>query len=146
MAFVHVIARNVVVTERAKYAHTADAEQNFLAKTIVGIATVKAAGEIAVALFVRGKIGVEKIDGHNVAACADGVITPGAEFDAAAFEWNGDTDFFFLEKILDPPFDRFFGLDAIIGQHLREVAFAIEQRDRNHGKLEVCRCANRVAC
>jgi len=48
MPFIHVIAGKLVVSQRAKHAHAADAQQHFLTKAVIGIAAIKTAGEAAV--------------------------------------------------------------------------------------------------
>ena len=81
-----------------------------------------------------------------MAACADSVIAPGAEFNATVFERNGDAVFFFFKKILDTPFDRLFRLNAVIGKDLREESLAVEQGNRDHRELQVRSGADRIAC
>jgi hypothetical protein len=86
VAFVHVEAVQLVVSQRAQNANAADAEQNFLAQAVVGITTVQAAGERAVYVGIAGQIGVNEIDGNVETANAFGFVAPTAEFDLAAFD------------------------------------------------------------
>ena len=54
MAFVHVVARQFGISQRAKHAHATDTQQHFLAQPVVGIAAIKAAGQRPVRILVVG--------------------------------------------------------------------------------------------
>jgi hypothetical protein len=78
VALVHVVAREIFVSKRAKHAHAADSQQNFLTQPVIGIAAVESACEIAVPFRIGRKVGVEKIDWHFKAAHTLNVIAPAA--------------------------------------------------------------------
>src|SRR5580704_3144387 len=137
MALIHMKAREVFVSERAKHAHAADPKQNFLAQTIVRIAAVQAAGEVAVPFSVGGKIGVEKIDRNNEAANSLNVIAPAAKLDAPVLQGHGYAGGLFLEKIFDFPNHWLFRLRAVLGEMLRKESSAIKKRRGHHGKAKV---------
>ena len=86
MAFIHVVAAEVFVAECAQHPHTADSEQHFLAQTIVWIAAIQRAGQIAISFVIGRQIRVEKINGHIESAHTFGIIAPGAQLDPAIFQ------------------------------------------------------------
>ena len=50
-----------------------------------------------------------------------------------------------MQKILDTPFDGFFGLRAVLGQALRKISFAIKQRNRDHRQAKISSSADGVS-
>ena len=54
-----------------RHAHAAHAEHNLLLQAIVGVAAVEMIGEAAVPAGVALEVGVEQIDGNDVAGAAD---------------------------------------------------------------------------
>ena len=51
-----------------------------------------------------------------------------------------------MQKILDAPFDGFFGLRAVLGEALRKISFAVKQRNRDHRQAKISSGANGVSC
>src|SRR5271167_261186 len=137
MALVHVIAREIFITKCAKHAHPADSQQDFLAQTVVRIAAIESASEVAVPLGVGRKIGIEKIDRHNETTDTFNVVAPAAKLDAAILQWHGDARGFFLEKIFHFPDYRLFCLGAVFGKMLRKESSAVKERNGNHGQAKV---------
>ena len=78
VALVHVVSRQICVSQRAQHPHSTDAEQHLLAQTVIGITAIKAPRKIAVALVVRRQVRIQKIHWHIESAHALGVIAPGA--------------------------------------------------------------------
>ena len=115
VALVHVVARELVVAQRAQHAHSPDAQQYFLTKAIVGIASIKCAGEVAVSGGIRWEIGIEKIDRHFKTTHALHGVAPAAELDGAIFEGDVGPDGFFLQEIFNTPLHGLFRLRAIFG-------------------------------
>ncbi len=145
VAFVHVVASQVGVAERAQHTHAADSQQNFLAQPIVGVAAVQRAGQRAILLRIRFQRGVQKIDRNDEAVDTFDVVAPGAQLDAAVLERHGYAGRLFFQKVFDPPDHGIFGLGSIFSQSLCEISAAIEERDCDHRQLDVGRRSDRVS-
>ncbi len=125
------------MAQGAEHTHAADAEQNFLGETIVGIAAVERTSEFAIARIIHGQIGIEEVYGNFVASNAFGGVAPGTKFDTAIFQGDRDARSFLFEEFFDVPNHRFFGLGAFFRKALGEETFTVEERNGNHGQADV---------
>jgi len=73
------------------------------------------------------------------------VVAPGAEFDAAIFQGDGNASGLLGEEVFNFPFDCLFRLGAVVGKNLSKIAFAVEKRNGNHGEADIRCGANGVA-
>jgi hypothetical protein len=146
VALVHVVAREIFISERAKHAHATDSQKNFLAQPVVGIAAIESASEVAVPFGVGREIGIEKIDRHFKVTHTLNVIAPTAQFDAAIFQRHGNAHGLFFKEIFDVPNNRFFRLATVFGEMLRKVAPAVKERYGHHGQTQVRGGTDSVSC
>ncbi len=115
MALVHVIPREVFIAKPAQHAHAADSQQDFLAQTVIRIATIESTSEIAIPLGIGGKIGIEKVNRNHKTAHTFDVVAPAAKLDPTILQGHGYARRLFFEKILDLPNHRLFCLGAVFG-------------------------------
>ena len=139
VAFVHVVAGEVVVAKGVENADASDSQDDFLAQTVVRIAAVQTASEITIGFGVGREIGVEKIDGHFKPTHTFCGITPAAQLNTAAFNGHTCARGILGQEVSHAPFDRLFRLRAVFGKTLREVSFAVKQRNGHHGQTQI-RC------
>ena len=88
MAFIHVKPGEIVVTQCAQHADTANAEYDFLAKAVVRVASVQRTREIAIKLRIRRQISVQKVHRYLESVNPlDGVL-PAAKLEPPIFNGN----------------------------------------------------------
>ncbi len=136
VAFVHVI--NVyAMAQGIDHADAAHAEDDLLLEAVVGVAAVEVVGEAAIPGGVLGQVGVQKIDGDDVAGATHHVIAPGAHGDDAVFDGDGDSGSLYLAEIGRLPRLDVLGLPTLLIQALTEVAFAMQQGKGDERGAEV---------
>jgi hypothetical protein len=89
VAFVHVVDVDPVA-EGVGHARAAHAEHDLLLQAVVGVAAVEMIGEAAIPARVAVDVGIEQVDGHDVAGAALHVVAPGAHGHDAVFHRDGD--------------------------------------------------------
>ncbi len=136
VAFVHVMDF-YLIAELFEDADAAEAEDGFLTEAVVGVSAIELVGEATVPGIVGVNVGVEEIDGDDVAGDTDDVVAPGANHDEAILNGDGGDGAEGLEEIFRGPDDGGFRLLAFEGEMLVEISAAMEQGDRDHGKFHV---------
>jgi hypothetical protein len=89
VALVHVVDLGFAA-ESVEKRYAAESEDSFLAEAVVGVATVKVVGELAIPRVIALDIGVQKVYRDDVARDAFDVEAPGANEELAALEGKGD--------------------------------------------------------
>jgi len=145
MAFVHVVAGDVTMSQRAQHAHAADTEDDFLAEPVVQIAAIKIVRQGAIPLGILRQIGVEKINRHGKIRRPGYVVLPGSKSYCAALDGHRNPRRHFRKIIIYRPIHRLFDLAPRAVKPLIKIALAIKQGYRNHRHLEVRRGTNGVA-
>jgi hypothetical protein len=144
MPFVHVESSGAVVAEGAEHPHPADSQDDFLAEAISGVSSVQKVGELAVGIGVLGEVGIEEVDGQDVAADTLDLILPRTKQDVASLEIHGHPRAHLLQEILDHPLDRLLALPPVAVEALIEVALAVKETHRDHRQSKVGRRADGI--
>ena len=144
VAFVHVI--DVYThSESIGHAHAAHAEHNFLLHAIVFVAAVKMVGKAAVPAGIELKVGIEQVNGNDVAKAALDVVAPGTHGDDAIFDKNCNASRLFCAEIGGVPGLHGLGLLSAGGEMLLKVPFAVQQGECSQGNAHICRRAQGIA-
>ena len=86
MAFIHMKPLEIIAAQRAQQSDSADAKNDFLAKTVVCIPTVKSIRQRAVPIRIIRQLGIEQEYRHDAVRDAFDLIFPGSQLDLAAFD------------------------------------------------------------
>ena len=144
MALVHVVDGRLIA-ECGEHAGAAHAEDGFLAEAVVAIAAVEAVGEIAVFGVIYVQVSVEQVDADLAAGYALDGVTEGADGDGTAFDLDGDPGLLGFRVERDVPGLGFFGLLAVGGEVLAEVAFPMGEGNGDQREAHVGGGAEGVA-
>src|SRR5260370_12995130 len=109
------------MAHRPKHAHSPNAENYFLTKTVVGIAAIELAGKIAITLRIAWQVGVQELDGDLESTHTFDVVPPAAQFHPAIFNGHIDPATLFLQEVLAAPVDWLFGLRTTCADPLATV-------------------------
>ena len=134
-----------LVTEFLQQLQAAQAENDFLRKAISLVAAIEAIGQVAVPFGVFGNVGVEQIDGDDVAVDTQHVVFPGANPDLPLFDLDRDAAVDRFEGAFGFPLLRLLGLLARGVEILAEISLAVDQRDGHQGRAQIGGGAERVA-
>ena len=126
MAFVHMVAGDLLMTEGAQHAHAADAENHFLAEPVMAIAAVEIVRQRPIPLGILRQIAVEKIDRHRkISGTLDGIF-PGAQSDHTALDGHRYPLRQLRQKVVHRPTHWLFNLPPAAVEALEKIAFAVE--------------------
>ena len=125
VAFIHVVNIHAMA-EGAGHARSAHAEDNLLLQAIVSIAAVEVVGEAAVPTGVSVDVGIEQINGHDVAVASDEIIAPGADGNDSILNADRDAHRFLGAEIGRIPRLDIFALGTFGVAVLPEIALAVQ--------------------
>jgi len=114
-------------------------------KPVGGIAAVQVVGERAVGGVIFRKIGVEQIDRHGRAGNAGQRVSPSADLDAPAREFQTYPGSQRLQNFFRFPDGRLVLLISLAVEALPEVAFSVDQRNADDGHAEIGGRAEHIA-
>ena len=126
VALVHVVDVDLQ-PESVGHADAAHAEHDLLLEAVVRVAAVEVVGKAAIPAGVFFDVGIEQIDGNDVAGAAFEVVAPGAHGNGAVFNGDGNAGRLLAAVVGWIPGLNLLGLRAGGVKMLLEVALAMQQ-------------------
>jgi hypothetical protein len=143
MTFVEMVGANLEA-QCLQDAYPAHAKQKLLLQPIHLVSTVQVMRQVAVLRIVLLEIGIEEQDGNRVADVGFMDVHPRAHPYIPPFDLHADHCSERPRPTLDLPRVWVLDLPTICVDFLPEIAVAAQERDEDHGQLEVGGGAHRV--